>query len=664
MSDQSESYTADAGGAATVTQLPPPPPPPAMGKGNSAPAGAAKKGWRPSKKLVIIGTAAILIVVAAIVALVVVKNLLRGGAESPEQAGEKLITAVNNKDVTGIFAMVAPHERDSVIRLQKVVTDKFKAYAIAGAIKKVAPESSEAADGTDLVFDGVDVSVSGATPSVTPLAGDFAQVLFSAGEVHAVIHPELTKGPLHSALAAAGQKDAIESQFFIADLGPHKSGLSLIAGKTDGRWYLSPMLSALEMGNMWSRDGDGAVTRGQVPASFQGGSDSPDAAAGAAVRDAVSAVNTGNPLALTSALVKDESAALYMYSGLWSSTGLSSGAPQVTLGDSSFTTGPQDGNRALAFAKNISLGVSGDHVTLTDTCLTDPSGERKCLNGSGYALNYSSPTVNPFALFAVNGKYGLTTVKEDGKWKVSVLDTATDMAIGWVNSLTKQQALAVLQLARADTPSGTLTVGKAEDVAFNSAGYAVRTLTIDKAQKVVFSGDNSDISAQLYSEDAKTLQERKYDDTSSGSYYDLAPGTYVAVVFAARDWQDKFEKDGNDVKLSTNVMTVGYTAPPRIEGSASDYSGRLYTDDTKSLAISMPDGTTKNLALTVTDSYGLSGKNIDVEVSGKHYAIPTKSGTGQAIPFPADAKDLTVNMKLDSSGTSFGFISYELGFQN
>ncbi|MDD0859879.1 hypothetical protein NHF46_23675 [Arthrobacter alpinus] len=252
----------------------PPPPPPGFGGslpggpagGGSAPGapgspGPKAKGWRPSKKLVIIGSAVILVLVAAMVALFIVKDIIRGGEKSPEAAGIKLIESVNNKDIVGLFTTIAPHERDSVMRLQTVVVDKFKEFGIAEALKKVSPEVSEAADSGKFVLDGVEITVSGVTPVVTEISADFAQLSFNSGEVHTVIHPDQTKGALRSALDAADKTDVIENTVLIPDLGPNEDGLVLIAAKTDGRWYLSPMLSALELGSMMAEDSSGMVAK-------------------------------------------------------------------------------------------------------------------------------------------------------------------------------------------------------------------------------------------------------------------------------------------------------------------------------------------------------------------------------------------------------------------
>lgn len=637
----------------------PPPPPPGFGGslpggpagGGSAPGapgspGPKAKGWRPSKKLVIIGSAVILVLVAAVVALFIVKDIIRGGEKSPEAAGIKLIESVNNKDIVGLFTTIAPHERDSVMRLQTVVVDKFKEFGIAEALKKVSPEVSEAADSGKFVLDGVEITVSGVTPVVTEISADFAQLSFNSGEVHTVIHPDQTKGALRSALDAADKTDVIENTVLIPDLGPNEDGLVLIAAKTDGRWYLSPMLSALELGSMMAEDSSGMVAKGAVPDKFPAGGDSPQEAASAAVRNAVSAVNGADPALLAPSLVKDEAAAFYMYADLWNSSGAGGSSQKVKLGASSFTQGPQDGNRALTFVENVSLSVDGDTVSISDSCFSDPEGDKTCHNGSGYAKNYSSPSANPMSLFTVDGKFGLTTVKEDGKWKVSVLDTATDMAISWLNSLTKEQALALLRLDRTDAPSGAMTVGKAEDVAFNSAGYAVRTLEIDTAQNVILGGGDSGVSASVYSAD---LQDETHSSSSSSysshsSYFELKPGSYVVVLFAADEWQELFDAEGNKVTYSASVTPATYVEPATIEHSTAKYNGSLtsYNDGSEMLELDIPKGTTDKLVMSGVD--GSAFKNYVVEIDGKKQTVPVGDGVEHVIVLPA--KNGLVNLSV------------------
>lgn len=649
MSEQGTSYQPASGGPGVP---PPPPPPPSQGtafgtgQGNpgGTPAPAAAKGWRPSKKLVIIASSIILVVVIGLVGLFIVKDIMRGGEKSPEAAGEKLIESVNNKDVVGLVTNISPHERDAVMRLQSAVTDKFKEFGIAEALKKVSPEAAEATNGGEFSLDGVEITVSGATPTVTELSEGFAQVRFSSGEVRTVIDPGKTKGALRAALDAADQDEVIENEFLVADLGPNQNGLSLISAKTDGRWYLSPMLSALEYGNTWVEEDKGASSRGQLPDKFPAGSDSPDAAASAAVGSTIAALNSADPSKVAPSLVKHEAAAIYLYANLWQASGADKNGFKVKLGDSSFTKGPQDGNRALAFVQNLSLSADGDKVSLTDTCVSDPSGEKMCLNGSGYAMGYGTPSANPMSMFTVDGKFGLTTVKEDGKWKVSVLDTATDMAISWMNSITKEQALALLRVERADAPSGGLTLGKTDDIAFNSAGYAVRTLEVDKAQNVTLDGGDADISTTVYKSDLTTEVDSK--SASEDRYFELEPGSYTVVLHARNGWQEKFETEGNKIKFSVPVEASSYVAAPKIDGYEGRYEGSLSSsnDGKQTLELVVPKGITQKLVMSGVKSNAYT--DYVVEVNGRRQVIPVGEDAEHIIDLPADAESVTLTVEV------------------
>lgn len=647
MSEQDTSYQPAGGGPG----VPPPPPPPsqgpAFGAGQGLPGGApapvAAKGWRPSKKLVIIASAIILVVVIGLVGLFIVKDIMRGGEKSPEAAGEKLIESVNSKDIVGLITNISPHERDAVVRLQSAVTDKFKEFGIAEALKKISPEASEATDAGEFVLDGVEITVSDATPVVTKISEDFAQVRFSSGEVRTVIRPEETKGALRAALDAADQDEVIENEFDVADLGP--KGLTLISAKTDGRWYLSPMLSALEYGNTWAGEEDGPVARGQLPDKFQAGSNSPDAAASTAVGNTFSALKTADPIKVAPSLVKDEAAAIYLYSNLWQSMDIDQDDfDDVKLGESSFTNGPQDGNRALAFVQNLSFNVDGDKASLSDTCVSDPSGEKLCLNGSGYSADYGNPSANPMSMFTVDGKFGLTTVKEDGKWKVSLLDTATDMAISWMNSITKEQALALLRVERADAPGGELALGKTEDVAFNSAGYAVRTLVVDKAQDVSLDGGDADISTTVYKSDFTTEIDSK--SGSDDRYFELEPGSYTVVLQAGNEWQEKFEIEGNKIKFSAPVEASGYVAPAMIDGYEGRYEGSLSSsnDGKETLELVVPKGTTQKLVMSGVKSNSFT--DYVVVVDGKQQVIPVGEDAKHTIDLPADSESVTLTVEV------------------
>lgn len=525
--------------------------PPSVAPGAPEAAGPVpSKGKRPSKKLIIIGSAVALVVIAAIVAVLIVTNIIRGGTKSPEAAGEKLIESINEKDVIGLVTLIAPHERDAAMRVQSAVMDKVKEYGIVEALKKISPEAA-LNDDNALVLDGVEVTVSGAAPVVTEISAEFAQVRFTSGEVRTSINPSETKGALRSIFDASEQTDVLESNFLVADMGPGQSGLTLIATKSDGRWYLSPMLSTLEFAKAIAEQDSGFVNRGTVPDKFPKGSDSVEAAAEAGVRNAVVALNESEPVVLAPYLVKAEAAAFYMYADLWKIDDAGGSASKAALGDVSFAKGASEGDRAQAIVQNLSTSGDGNKVFIDESCISGSAGDKKCLNGSGYALNNAAPGVNPMALFTLDGKYGITTVKEDGGWKVSVLDTVADMAVSWVDSLSKEQALALLQLAQTDKPGGALSWEQATTLDYNSAGYAVRTLNVDKAQIVAFKSEGRDTRVKVFTKDLKT--EIRSDYQMGGANFALEPGDYVTVHFASGVWAEKFAAEGNKVKHSGSV---------------------------------------------------------------------------------------------------------------
>ena len=615
----------------------------------------AKARRRLSKRMIILLSVLGLLVIGGGAAALIVFNILRGGADTPEQAVTKSIDSIQKKDLVGLFTMVAPHERDALVRVQNALVQKAKDVNIAQAAQKVSTKDSGQGGG-DLSFDGMDISITGVQPSVSQVSDDVAVIHMSSGQIHFHLDPAQTKGALRSIFDAVQNPQVVDQTVNISDLGSDHSGLSVVANKTDGRWYLNLSMSVLEAVN-----NSQGTSRGSVPATMPAGLDTPQAAA----RSAVTATQTLKPSDLAPYLQKDEAEALYLYGNLWNK--IYNGSWSFSFGNVDFTEGPHDGNKAQAYVSQVNINPSsGDRVTLTDKCLTGAGMDSSngCLNGSAYSSYYSSGSVNWLsALGSRDGKFALTTVNEDGKWKVSILDTAADHLVDAINGLTREQALALTTLARSEDPSGVMTLGQSANIDFNNAGYAVKTLHLDKSTALQLNKNANVGSYVLFSADGK----KTIDGGNVSSYISsslptsVPPGDYKAVIWAGSDFNSARAKDGNNAHVSTSLTLSQAVQPSTIDGSRTEsVTVSAYSDKTVYLNVASKDAGPLQIAVT---SYG-TGSTLIATVDGKSYQVDGTQG------IPVDVGNHTLTLRQQESSGSSSYSSYassvnaDLSFQN
>mgnify|MGYP001791593089 CR=1 FL=1 len=552
-----------AGVPPVPTEIAPPPPPPPAAV-TVAPAGVTGTGLKvPSRKVLVLAGAAVVLVALVVVGGVIARNMLRGGADSPEQAASKMIESISNKDLVGMFTMVTPRERDAVLRTKDVLVNKYADLKIADAAKIASGKDSSGSGndgaGADLSFDGIDVTITGVQPRITPISADLAAVNLDSGEFRVSIDPTKTKGMVRAQLDALGATKNYQQDIFLADLGKNRSGLTVIAKKTDGRWYISPMLSGLDIDNNYF---DG--TRGTIRTVAAKGSDSAQAAASAAVSALPTFLHDG-PKALAPYVESDEATAIDLYGATllpWLSS-VTMNESGFAMGSTSFTAGPQDGDRAVAFVDRISFSDdSNGKTTITANCVSlNGRSDKTCFNGSSYdgsSGRSMSFIGNPFLWAADRGKFALTTVTEDGGSKVSLLDTAADHIISWTNSLTREQALRFLGLERGDKATATLTVGKQSTVSYNSAGYAVLKLHVPQSQRLELTQASD---GEIFGPDGKSVTTLYSGDSSGDGGSVVKAGDYTLVLNAGQNWQEAFAKKANKVAYSAPVLIQKYVNP-------------------------------------------------------------------------------------------------------
>lgn len=596
------------------------------------------------------------LILAGSAGAIVLNNILRGGADSPEQAVTKSLESITNKDLVGLFTMVSPHERDALVRIQEAVVNKVKEEGVVDAAKSVAPGDS-GQGGSELVFDGVDVSFSGVSPSVTQVSDDVAVVHISSGEIKLKIDPAQTKGAIRSIYDTFENEELTDESWDIGDLGPSRAGLSVLATKKDGRWYVNIGGSVLEAIN--SSEGK---PRGIIPASGQGGSDKPQDAAKSAVQASQSQVASQ----VAPFLVKDEANILYLYGHLWNEFNTNSSF-EFSLGNVDFTEGPHEGNRAHAYVNLINVVTrSGDKFTFTDSCINNSSSnqEGNCLNASAYQMDgYGAGGINWMsALLSHDGKFALTTVNEDGKWKVSLLDTVADHLVGAAESLTHEQTLATANLARSEAAASAVNLGESNNLAFNSAGYAVATLKLDKSTQLQLDKDSTLGAVVLFSPDGRESKGSVYTGDYNSTIFE--PGEYKVVSWAgSSDFADASRQDGKDPKLSAPINIREYVQPATVNGSKTTNSTYV-SSSSRTYSLVVPTDQAGALLVEV-DSVSSSKAKIVATVDGSPYSVEATPGKVTGIPVPKGSSSLTLTMdKATSTSSYFSEYAYvDLSFE-
>ena len=622
------------------------------GNGNGGPgvppsgSGAPKKG---SRKVIILVVVLVILLGLGIGAYFFVQNMFRGGAGSPEAASDKILESIESKDLIGLAGMVPPDEREPMQRLQEHFEDKFEEFGIEDALDKVG--RGEEANEDEFTLDGVDVSFEGVKPEITEIDDNTALIKYTEGEVRVVVDPAATNGLLRSALEAAGDEDEekIDETTDLAELGPDGSALTLVATQRDGRWYVSPVYSIVEMVS----ESEG-YARGTMPDSA-GGSDSPDEAARAMVEALPKVVSEGSVEPLAGSLSVHEGGLLYLYGDMFDDALSAMAGEELDITDVRFTEGDKDGDRATAVVDNITIESEyGDEITLTKDCIKGESeSDSFCLNGSGYSIEPS-----PYMVGGLK-ELSLTTVKEDGKWRVSLGETFTDWAIKWTDSLNREQALALLSLTSGEDATGDITVGESTEVKFNSAGYAVLNLKLDEDMELEAEDEYDFGTMTVYSKDGK-------EELGKVGYGDEIPaGDYKLVVFAGYEWDEEFSEKGEDFSYSKDLTLEEYEgySSPSYDMSDSIF-GLLPLDvEPQKHTLDARDSDTE-LVVEINGSAGPSREPVTVVVTldGKANELkiaPSVPGN-LTLPYPGDGKEHELVVELRAGeGYDYAFLTYE-----
>lgn len=613
----------------------------------------ASGGRKPSRRMIVLAAVLAVLVALGIGAFFFVQNMLRGGAGSAQGAADKLLESIESKDLVGVVTMVPPDERDPLQRMQEQLEDKFEEFRIGEALEKVGRGDEE--DEEELTLDGISLTFENVRPEITEVDDSTALITYAEGTLRYEVDPAATTGALRSLLESTGDEDEdkIEETVELSELGPDESALTLVATERDGRWYVSPLYSVIEMIN----DSEG-YDRGTVPES-SGGSDSPAEAATAMVEALPKVASEGSLEPLAGTLSIHEGSLFYLYQDMFSE-GLSAAGEDVSISDIRFSKGAKDGDRAVAVVENITVeNGAGDKITLGKDCIKgDMAADSICFTGSGYSIEPSAQMAGGARIMS------LTTVKEDGKWRVSMGHTVADWLINWTDSLTREQALALMQLARSEDASADITVGESTEVEFNSAGYAVLNLTVDDDTALAAEDEYDFGTISVYSADGK-------DEITTLGYGDEVPaGEYKLVVFAGTEWDEQHAEEGNSLEYSADLTLVEdepYSFSYAQEAEESVFGLLPLGAESQLHTLAARSGSAE-LVFEVEGPIGPEDAAVTVVVllDGKEHKLEVRSdkpGT-LSLPYPGDGEEHELEVELQAdAGLEYALLHYTAEFK-
>jgi hypothetical protein len=386
-----------------------------------------KTGW-DMKKRFLAAVAVLGIVLAACGNNAGVKHPAGAGAATPQAAVGNLLNAISQGRYDQALLDLAPGEYDA---LNQPVTTMLSQLVRLGVIDPTTSLSH---------FPGFTFVFSNPTYSVTSIGSGVDFVQFTGGTVTATATPsQLPIGPklqpVLSQLVAKAHPASKTSQL----AGPN-AGLATI--QQDGRWYVSLGYSIAEA----ARRSD------NLPPPSASGAISPsgDSSADAAVRDflnSAASLNLSRMIALTP---PDEEPALGAYASLFlpKAEARLGKVQNVTVKINSVSFSDEalpDGTLVHLKGLVITGSIRGTKFTYTNGCITIDTvatvqfckTNLQQLLSSQHAPAAVTNLVNIVANLKPN--YGITAVKEGGKWYVSPVRTVLDNFDALLAAFTPQQ---------------------------------------------------------------------------------------------------------------------------------------------------------------------------------------------------------------------------------
>jgi hypothetical protein len=434
-----------------------------------------------------------------------------------------VVSALDREDLGALVPLVDPGERTALVRLAGAWSGRLAELDLPDAVGGGASVPSSH------VLDGLTLDVTGATPREESRAGGIAVVGLGALRVRVRTDPAAAHGLLR-AWFAHQRADEARDLTYDADHLPAVGSLPrLVTVERSGRWYLSVLGTLLG-------PGEGAPLRVQtlVPTSFP----TAQAAVGATVRALLDNLVRPDVSVLAQTLDPSGSDTVQLWAAQIPLVGLDH--PPQPVEALRTSDGPVSGSRAVVHVETLRVG-DGSQLDLDGRCVRSGQ-DRACLHPSGYRYTGGLGSLSLLELLGPRGAFSLTAVRDPGGWRTNIPESLADAFSGYADGLTREQVLMVLGQERFDTPAGVLAADQPKDVAFTSAGYALRTVPIEQAglYRVVASPTGSN-RASLFGPDGQPAIQPFFPNDS---VYRLTPGEHTLLVWADDAFARRLEQDG------------------------------------------------------------------------------------------------------------------------
>ena len=280
-----------------------------------------------------------------------------GGAETPEEAVDQMLVAINGEDMITIGELLDPAERRTIV--EPVLTDILPELERLG----VFDDSLDPAD-----VDGVDFELADVTYRIDPIADDLQAVYFTSGSASS--EATAAEFPWGDAIRDRFGSDLEDSPRTTEEI--NDDGTPLVLVERDGRWYFSMWHSIAEQARLDS--GDDLPLVGDMPLAL--GSETPAAAVEAMIQGMVDldirdVIGRMDPA---------ETAALYRYSPIFlgeAESELNSVRREAadegiswTVTDMEFDT-EEDGDDAVVTIRAFTVTVTAPDVDIVFTWARD-----------------------------------------------------------------------------------------------------------------------------------------------------------------------------------------------------------------------------------------------------------------------------------------------------
>ncbi|SEQ04244.1 hypothetical protein [Microlunatus flavus] len=465
--------------------------------------------------LLVLGVGALL--VALVLGGLALVDRVRGGASSPRGLAERVVTALDHEDLAALGRLVEPSERAALLRtgaaLSQHLADLGLPEAVGGGSRPRHP------------LDGLDLSLTGASPHVESQDGDVAVVGLGPLVVRVRSDPDRAHGLLRTWFADRRMSAPEDETYAVDDLPALGVRKRLVTVERDGRWYVSVLATLLGPG---VPPGSLADVEALDPAP----SPTPGAAVEATVRALLDPVTRRDPTALARTLDASGSDTVQLWAAQLAIVGLD--RPPAPITALSTSPGTDDGTRAVVRVGALTVGT-GSGFDLDGPCVTT-NGDRACLRSSGYRYAGGAGTLGQLELLGHDGAFSLTAVHDDAGWRTSLPESLADAVIGYADGLTRAQVLMVLNTERSDTPSAVLEPDRPQDVTFTSGGYALLTVPVTQAGLLrVVPSPTGGNRASLYAPDGQPALQPFFPNDS---VYRVTPGEHTLLVWADDEFSD------------------------------------------------------------------------------------------------------------------------------